>query len=207
MRLKQHINEVTARDQLGDDDLNDLKKGCMPFLKDVKKVQKHYWHFLYRGFNRDQGDFSYTKPRTDRRPTDSSEDWQMALDFTFKKKYGVKVRSEGVFCKIVTPTGYGMDSMIFPIGKYSCIYSTKVSDAYYWEPRRQETDYGPDSWKEYIPDAEDMMTSYRQGGINAVVPSLPATIQKHEVALMCKAYYAVDIKFRDQLDDWIKNEI
>jgi hypothetical protein len=214
MRLKQHINESNDdRGVLGDDELDDLKKGCMPFLKDVKKAQKHYWHYLFRGFQRREGDFSYKKPRADRRPTDSSPAWHDVLDIVMKKKFGVKARSEGVFCKTVTPTGYGMDYMVFPIGKYKCIWSDMIMDAYFQEPGG--FDYDPDDpgnryeqdMERYMAHGEHIIDMYQQGGIHKVAASLNGPKQKHEVALICKSYYMADIKFRDQLDDWIKNEI
>lgn len=207
MRLKQHINEMNDifgdREHLGEEELNDLKKGCKPFLKDMKRIINNEFHMLYRGFQRREGDFSYKKPRKDRRPTDSSKLWHDALDHVFYKKWKVKPRSEGVFCKIVTPTGYGMDYMIFPINKYFCIWSERVSDAYFWEPN---IIVDGDTYEDLIPDAEAVLPSYQKGSLVDVTKSLHVH-KNYEVALMCKSYYMVDIKFWGQITEWVKNEI
>lgn len=201
MRLQQHINEEMSI--MEPDDFNDLKKGCIPYLKDVKKVLGEPNHFLYRGFQRREGDFSYRKPRRDRRPSDSSPEWHKTLDYLFNEKFNVKARSKGVFCKIVTPTGYGMDYMVFPLGDYSCIWSDLISDAYHDEPMVPP---GGD-WRKMIPAGREFMPTYYKGGIDKTVKSLGTGMGFHEVALICRAYYMVDIKFTEQIEDMIRYEI
>jgi hypothetical protein len=54
------------------------------------------------------------------------------LDEQFKKKFGWKARSEGVFCvrSKQIAYNYGNPYSVFPIGNYKYIYSNKIHDLY-----------------------------------------------------------------------------
>lgn len=201
MRLQNLLTEY--QDILTQDNFDDLRKGCMPFLKDIKPVVNRQWHFLYRGFQRNEGDFFFKTPRKDRRPTDSDWLWHKALDYAFDQKFGVRARSTGTFCKKKTPTGYGLDKIIFPINKYSCIWSRDVSDAYLYEPSL----VGVSSPEQLYPEATKTVGSYFDTNFTDAVRGLAVANNMNEIVLISKSFYAIDIRFADQLTEWIKNEI
>ena len=201
MRLQNLLTEY--QDILTQDNFDDLRKGCMPFLKDIKPVVNRQWHFLYRGFQRNEGDFFFKTPRKDRRPTDSHWLWHKAMDYAFDQKFGIKARSVGVFCKKKTPTGYGLDKILIPINKYSCIWSGSVSDAYFDEPNLTNIN----SPEEIYPDALEMVNTYKQTNFTDAVRGLAVANNMNEITLICKSFYAIDIRFAGQLTEWIKNEI
>ena len=109
--------------------LKDIWKDCKPFLKDFYNGDRT--KFMYSGRSKDIEHFVGTV-RTDRKPKDTHIDLHNDLDDTFKKKFGVKPRSNSLFCSgdenIVYE--YGTPYIIFPIGQYKFLWSTLIEDLY-----------------------------------------------------------------------------
>lgn len=201
MRLRQHIldEKVVFQDKkISDAVFAMLYKQCQPYLKDCKKNGNN---MLFRGFVRPNGDLFIRTPRQDRRPSDSSKIWHDALDIASKKKFGVKMRSQGLFCKLVTPTGYGTEYMPIPTGNYFCIWNPNVSDAYFFEPNLHPEDTVDD----IMPAAENIIKGYQKGSLVDAVRGIGD--KKTEVALICDRYYALKVNYYSQIQDWIHNEI
>lgn len=118
-----------------------IKKDCQPFLEAANGK------FLIRGAKSIDGSkiykdkniqFSYSKRqvRKDRNPRETSKKDQAIQDEWFKDKFGVKARSESLFClseyKKYLAYGYGKGNVcsIFPIGEFKIIWSPKIKDLF-----------------------------------------------------------------------------
>ena len=202
MRLKQHIlteSLTFKKGNIPESTFALIKKDCKPFLKDAKHTNGT---FLFRGLGI-YTDFFTKKPRKDRKPLDSNPKWHDALDMALKNKFGTKIRSEGVFCKIMTPTGYGIDYIILPKGPYYCVWNPAISDAYFQEPS-----IGRDTTVEELMDyANNAAKGYIKGSLRDVVKSLYPQSKNYEIALICKEYHALEVKHYEQFLEWINNEI
>jgi hypothetical protein len=127
MRLKGYLNEEVL---VVDEIVSKLIKDCKPYLKVLAKSNFRY--MIYRGTKHTYGTISKVKPRNDRTPKDMHKELHNILDNGFKKKFGWKARSEGVF---VNPSQemlveYGLAYMFFPIGKFKFVWSPEIKDLY-----------------------------------------------------------------------------
>lgn len=97
--------------------------------------------FLYRGMEGTKGraipvevphfDGGYAyeiKTRTDRKPKDTISHLHRYFDQWFEARFGHKFRSAAVFCSGSPPTFYGRKYAIFPIGKWSYVWSPNIRD-------------------------------------------------------------------------------
>lgn len=97
--------------------------------------------FLYRGMrgskgraikveipNFDEGYAYEIKTRTDREPKDTISHLHRYFDQWFESRFGHKFRSAAVFCSGSPPTFYGTKYAIFPIGKWSYVWSPDIRD-------------------------------------------------------------------------------
>jgi hypothetical protein len=110
-----------------DEIVSTLQSECKPFLNELKFCEG----FLYRGqFSHTIPDIDRIKPRIDRKPLNTPREIHDIWDGEFKKKFGWKARSEGVF---VTSDSYmsenfGRAYLFFPIGPYKYVWSSKYMD-------------------------------------------------------------------------------
>ena len=109
-----------------DELLTVLEKDCSQFIKDTGG-------FLYRSTNRSLGGKIYqkVKSRKDRRPVDTPRNIHNWADQAFKKRFGWKARSEGVFTatRPAMTKGYGMDLyLVFPLNGYKYVWSKEHYD-------------------------------------------------------------------------------
>lgn len=129
--MSKFYNYLNEKDNIRDypDDLELIKKDCLPFLKDLKRSK---YPFLYSG--RSSWDpFVKRKVRKNRRPKDSPIELHEIFDRFFKNNFGVKARSEGMFVSRSSylAEDYGTPYWVFPIGnKYKFIWSDQVEDLY-----------------------------------------------------------------------------
>lgn len=97
--------------------------------------------FLYRGMESskgraipvevphfDEGNAYEIKTRTDREPKDTISHLHRYFDLWFEARFGHKFRSAAVFCSGSPPTFYGTKYAIFPIGKWSYVWSPNIRD-------------------------------------------------------------------------------
>jgi hypothetical protein len=198
MRLNKHINEALG-DSLTPETFSALKKVNKNFLKETKRILKIDNHYLIRGMRTLSQDVTIKKVRTDRMPTDSLIGWHDAMNDIFQSKFGIRARSEAVFCAF-RYVGYGNKYIIFPIGDYYFIYSRSITDLYNHEPSSPEL---------YQRTAEDLITSYEK--TNSLVSLQPSITLKTEIMMICREYVAVKIQENKStytlLDMWIEDNI
>jgi hypothetical protein len=110
-----------------------LENECKQFLDEVKEGKVTP---IFRGVkNVDDGNTKglYIKSsRIDRAPLDTREDVSYILDNFFEEKFGVRLRSTGVFTsKFPTvASDYGRPYLFFPIGDYKYFWNTDIKDLY-----------------------------------------------------------------------------
>lgn len=104
-----------------------IKKDCKPYLNDVIRIYKNY--FFYSGRN-DSRDFLKKDVRQDRVPRDTPPEIHEFLDEWFKRKFGVRARSQSVFCSFYESDadGYGNIYYVFPVGEYKAISNKDIND-------------------------------------------------------------------------------
>ena len=104
-----------------------LKRDCAPYLKQLKGIK----NFIYRGTNHQVERIRKFKARENRTPTDTDIRVHNMLDSIFRKKFGWKARSEGVFTSSDTNLpDYGTTYLFFPIGQFKYLWSPKIDDLY-----------------------------------------------------------------------------
>jgi len=209
-----------------------LTKDCMPFLKELKKSNSFKDKFFYRGYRgKLQYDIEKRKSRIGRRPSDTPENVSKFVDKEFLKKFGWKVRSEGIFTtgSKGAASGYGVEIIFFPIGKYKYIWSEEVTDLYnflgghylkYAEAVLLKDDsefldhiYNYVSKEEEKEHIEKRKEEVWKGFIDSMKRALKtyqsnnmkdALISKSEVTFKCKEYYMVRAKYASELFELIE---
>jgi len=116
--------------------LTTIYDNCQPFLKDLTQGGFNYHKrsdkLLYSGRN-DNKDIFKKSVRANRRPKDMTISIQEMWDNLFYEKFKVKPRSNAIFCSgdLNTALFYGTRVyMIFPVRKYTPVWSGRVSDLY-----------------------------------------------------------------------------
>lgn len=191
MRLGKFIIESEDFDDI----LAKIEVNCKPIIKDIKKaialgdLQKKF-PFLYRGGMPRSKGFIEITPRKDRRPLDSPVEWHDALNKEFEKKFGVKARSQTVFTKGFTPTGYGVDYVVLPIGKYYVLWSNSIDDLYeYYKKKKKQKDN-----INIELEVEKVVSTYKKSSIIEVKSAFSREkLRSHEIMLFCDRYYSVSI--------------
>jgi hypothetical protein len=204
MRLKQYINDEKEGDNIIDNILK-VYDDCKPFLKEFIPAYKKTDEFLYRGtykINKSPTGFMEVKPRKNRKPMNMSLTSHKFLDEYFKKEFGWKARSEGVFCvggKLIAE-GYGTVNIIFPVGKYRYIWSPDVYDLYIdlstlidtflsLKKELKEIDdpeikkYKKELYDEYKEKVYNDLSTYQDTDLAGAIMS------RSEIMLDCKKYY------------------
>jgi hypothetical protein len=132
-----------------------LENECKQFLDEVKEGKVGP---IFRGAK--NVDDTYTKglgvkgSRIDRAPLDTRKNVSEILDNCFEEKFGLKLRSSGVFAsKLPTvASDYGRPYLFFPIGDYEYFWNPDVKDLYgdiegthwyYIDESDWEWQYGP----------------------------------------------------------------
>ena len=181
MRLQNYINEENI-----DEMVLMIQKNCQPFLKEINH------NFLYRGYKNKIKSIKKVITRTDRKPLGSSEEDHANFNKLFKKKFGWKARSEGVFCSSNTNDvrQYGNVNLVFPIGKYQYVWSPKVTDLtlYIEDYYDYEEDFG--SWEDFL---QWIVSTYKDKDL------IKAIEYKSEISIKCKEYYLVHPFYGDKL--------
>lgn len=128
--------------------------------------------------------------RKTRKPTHTDDKTHEVLDEWFHENFGIRARSETVFC--LGGNGneamlglYGSPYLIFPIGDIKAIWSKKVTDLYVkmrfhdnlFEKSREEIL----EWMDHQGYTDDDLEG--------------ALASDKEVMLACDAYYAIDIEY------------
>jgi hypothetical protein len=126
-RLKNYL--IEEKIEL-DEFVNTLWDECSEILTFYQR-HKEYFYRGMRNVNMEKG-YGFRITRTDRRPKDTPEDIQEMLDKKFKKKFGWKPRSEGVFANPDPSyaSHYGKSVVIFPQNGFKYVWSPNIQDLY-----------------------------------------------------------------------------
>jgi len=191
MRYNKYINE--KNDISVEDVLYAIYNKCNPFLKELLKEGN--FNLLYSGRNSNKDYFEKTI-RKDRTPMDMPDEIQDMLDDNFYEKFGIRARSQSMFCigDFRIASDYGKNTYsIYAIGrKYKYIWNTEIKDLY--------TNWYDDM--RYIDDIEDYIDDMYQVKMNSLA---------HEYAIDEYNQYIMTLDpDEDELpdmDEWIDSHI
>ena len=134
-RTKSTLVEFLLENDVDEHELFDVDKSplvrlCMPF---VGQCLEHLTsgRMLIRGMGRLNVDNVIKNVVRNRRPVDTPIAMHTMLDDSFQRHFGHAYRSNAVFASSnASQTYYGHRYAVFPIGKYSAVYSTTINDLY-----------------------------------------------------------------------------
>lgn len=153
---------------------------------------------LYRGMHvMFAPDIVVKYPRTNRRPLTTNKAMHDAADEYFKKKFGVKFRSESIFASRSTTLAkyYGDIYAIFPLDKVSFAWSEKVEDFTNDSLNYKQRKLGHASKEDLSPEQFEKMMDSFEYHVND--DSLSEAFFKfrdfkgHEIMIHCDEYVAV----------------
>ncbi len=186
-RLIKYINESPNILEL-----EVLKKVCDPYIKLIKKNNcKH--KFLYKGTNRSY-DFDTRKTRKNRQPLNMPKKLHDYLDKLFKKKFGVRLRTETLFTTtdIEWSSQYGIPHIIIPIGKFDYYWNPKIDDLFEELPFYATERKASKSIEKYKEDLQKIVDNYVKN------KDFKKMMDKFEGEIMidCKSYYIIDEDYK-----------
>lgn len=181
---------TTFKDFLKGDSYKEIQQRCKLFIEKSDGLP------LYRGYGGPiTAIFSGTREvpiRKDRKPRDSSQYVHGLLDAYFQRKFGVKVRSEGLFTtgdRELTER-YGRPHWVFPVGNFKFVWGMykgdAVADTLWWTRRIQEM--------MQVRKAEegDSVTDMVLQGIDWYTDDLPKAIKSGaEIAILADSAFIV----------------
>ncbi len=189
MRLQSYLIEYAGSGEFPPI-AGDIIKNCKPFIKQLKGAH----NLLLRGSSKSNPGIIKLKPRKDRRPMSTPYAVSELLDEYFKKRFGWKPRSEGIFCtgKYNTALFYAGSisavNTIWPIGNFKFLWSNEISDLFGTIQDIASKEGIPAS--EYFlnnPEELDKLSAKYQN------TSLATAIDKgNEIMIGCNAYYMVN---------------
>ena len=187
MRLVNYLNEKSVA-KFSDFDIamEFMEKNCQPFI-DYWTKRLNPDDFLYRGVP-GVPDIFLKKVRKNRKPMNTEEEIQKIADDNFERRFGIRARSETVFCssKIKQAKDYGQPRIIFPVGKYEVIWSPDIEDMYL-------------SMSSDIEEFRDQLNSYIKGRLS------DAIFSGNEIMLHCESYIGFDsVIYEQRLIDYFK---
>ena len=187
MKFQEYINEETKKYPV-EEMANMIKKDCKSFLKEVGE------NSIYRGYKKQIKTIERIKSRSDRKPLGTPKEDHDMLNKMFKKKFGWKARSEGVFCSndINDVQQYGIVHLFYPIGQYKYVWSPKVKDL---TVNLEDFDNYEDDFDTFDEYVEWIISTYKDTGLKDAIS------YEHEVSVKCKEYYLVH-PFHD-IHDWL----
>jgi hypothetical protein len=171
-----------------------IQEKCKPFLEQSKGVP------LYRGYGGvidklTAPEYKIIKVRKDRKPLDTDIQVHGLINAYFHDKFGVNVRSEGLFAtgEIGTAKEYGNVNYVFPVGEFKFVWGTHknrpVNDTLPWtrrvkfevevKPRDQATSITKTLMDEVDWHSDNLFRAIRSGA---------------EIALLCDQVILVPYK-------------
>ena len=175
MRLIRHLNEQSVDIS---DELNLIKHDCQPFIRQAKPCKGIAVRSVPGLMSTN---FIKKKTRKDRKPLSTPLNVHKMLDTLFVKRFGWKVRSQGVFTYGVE--GFLYSHYMFPIGNFKFVYSPKVKDLWdYLIVLKHDLKIG---WDEIEPhDLSYILNTYTSKNLCGAM-----TFDKPEIVFKCKEYY------------------
>lgn len=138
------------------------------------------------------------KPFEKRLPRDTKSSISKLLDEGFEKKFGIPLRSKGIFASkdMSIASDYGRHKneafLFFPKNGFRYFWNPEVDDLF--TLLRDDTswyDKEPVFWKpRELADFQDIVNGYREGGIQYV--------KYQEITFICDEYYLLDLDYYDQ---------
>lgn len=118
MRLKDYLNEGFMKLEQA---LEYIDDNCQPYISELQRA-KRVGGLLLSG-RREANPFFTDSIRKDRRPKDTPRELHDLLDELFEQEYGLKPRSQSLFCnpKMSEIRTYGSPYFIFPIGRFKIV--------------------------------------------------------------------------------------
>lgn len=169
-----------------------IKRDCKPWLTATNKCMDPFFYRGSTGIN-----FFKKKPRKDRRTRNTPDDQSKEIDIGFKKEFGWKPRSEGVFItsSILDAKYYGDAYFFFAIGNFKYVWSPDIDDLYNRLSKvmaKLEDEHGnPFDEEPY----QEVAKLYQNNDLCS------AQSAQYEVTVKCKEYYMLN------QDIWSKQEL
>lgn len=180
MRFKQYITEEVSIEKIAEKIVND----CQPYLKQINKADYDdpNQRFLLSG-RRSNSVFDKKTVRQDREPLDTNAEVHKWFDNWFYKKFGIKARSQTVFCTGSNSAyGYGNAYYIFPIGNFEVIWSRDIKD-FYSLSAGHRIEFDDVEFTKNLFFGANYDKSYVKGHLKKALES------NNEIMVYCKEYY------------------
>jgi len=193
MRFRQYVNKESTHTIRGisiDHIIDLFEKNCKPYFDDFYSIWKGEFFISGRKSNEV---FTKKKVRKDRKPKDTPMEIHEWIDEWFYKKFGIKARSNSIFCSFNEKISkdYGNPYYIIPIGKYSTIASPTIEDLF----DVMENDWGDVNSLDYIKDELEKGNYQKNKNVNNDIT---------EYMLHCNEYYMFSV---DEMTEKIKYNI
>lgn len=200
MRLQRHLNEMAT--ELSIKEVLDFAyKNCQPFLKQTVKKGK-YASLMYSGRSHNAKTFT-RKVQQERQPLDTPPTVHKVLDLKFQKAFGVKARSQSIFCtgRSSLAALYGHPFLIFPMGKFKYLYHPEIKDLYNHIRFTIMFDLDVSSIEDFevFEDRIDQLVKeYKNKDLVKGVES------GNEIMVQCREYFAVSEIYAHSLNNWYR---
>lgn len=136
-------------------------------------------------------------PRKDRLPLSTSPELHKKFDAYFKKAFGWKARSEGVFCAGNPSAMYGESYAIIPIGKWEYLWGKNVYDLTTDFNTLFSKVFGRDKWHEIgglSGITQEIVDQVLDSGQYIDTELALALRRNQEIMLKCDKYLAIHIE-------------
>lgn len=169
-----------------------LEKDCSQFLNELSNKKQYP---LFRGASNmdDVTNGMWEKySREDRFPRDSAGDFSEDFDDLFEDKFGVRLRSKGVFATkspVVAQTYADKYFLFFPVDGYRYYLSNNAVDLFAIQPEYYDD---PDFYSDIDRDG---ILNRIKGIINTYSMNNMEIAHLCEITFICKKYYLVDVAF------------
>jgi len=194
MRLIKYINEKMSLPEIANE-LELVKKSCKPYIELVKRNNcrnKFLFKGMYTSF-----DFKKRTVRKDREPLNMPSMLHKYIDNLFKKKFGIKLRSETIFVTtdVMWSIQYGTPNIIIPIGKFDYYWNPKIDDLYEDLPftTHKITRTKIEDYKKIL---EEVVNGYKKN------KDFKKMMDKFdgEIMIDCKEYYIIDDNYEKKVE-------
>jgi hypothetical protein len=179
--------------------LNVLEKDCSQFLDELSSKKQYP---IFRGASNmdDVTEGMWEKfARDDRFTRDSAGEFSEDFDDVFEKKYGVRLRSNGVFATKSPAVANSYDNsyyIFFPVDGYKYYHNNNAVDLYAIQPEYYDDTY------EFSDRKEEVFIK-----INNIVDGYELnSIEKAglcELTFICKKYYLIDVAFYKDICEYL----
>lgn len=204
-----------------------LLKNCKPYLDEFKKCYLNGSKLpLRRGMLIEPSDdLTRIKVPQNRKPKNTLPAIHNAIDQWFDDNFNEKARSQSVFCtsSIKQTKEYGFPFLVFPIGNYTTIHSSKTRDIFLeLKPIDILKDLGYEVDNLNYSNITEKINKLKTSEIYSVIDDklknmnfeknkfCNALSSKNEIMLMCDEYYVAkndNPRVLDFLRQYIKGEI